>query len=101
VIDRHRIWREAKLVHEHLEAHSREGYAVVGEIHIHGREEPLIAAVIETHRDLDYDWVKLYMGDEDGSYAFVRESLITRIEVAYRPVTARLPVGFQVRESPE
>jgi hypothetical protein len=61
----------------------------------------LLAAVVETRREPGYEWVKFYTGDEDGSYVLVKESLITRVEIGYRPVVAgeRLPIGFRVAES--
>jgi hypothetical protein len=84
MFDRHRIWREVAHISSHLEARPREGYQVVVEVYLLGGV-PFVVRVAETRRDPEYDWVKLYAGDEEGNYVFVKESLIERIEVGYRP----------------
>jgi len=104
--DRHRIWRDIAHVYEHLEKNPRENFQPVVEAFITGREKPIVVGVAETRRDPDYPWVKLYTGDEDGGYVFVREDYLERVEVTYKSTEIesvvshveqppRFPTGFR------
>jgi hypothetical protein len=101
--DRHRIWREVALVNDHLEENPRDGFTSGVRVWLAGRPDPIKATVVETRRDPDYPWLKIYRGDEDGGYVFTHEHLIDRIEVGYVPLASGLLPGFraEVADDPE
>ena len=94
--DRHEVWRNVADVHARLEKNEpRPGESPVVEVYLSSREAPVTLGVVETSRDLEYPWVKLYTGDVEQGYVWVDESYITQIEITFRP-SAKVDTGFRV-----
>lgn len=111
---RHDIWRRVEFDHRQLTSRAPEGYEVVVEVYVAGREHPIELGWVETHRDPDDPWVRFQQhnrafedAEPDGRHpgdrwVHVHESMILRVEISYAQ-TGERPRGFDwnVAESGE
>ena len=101
--DRHDLWRFVTKNLEAMKTTAPEGYEPIPEVYIAGRDDPIIVGRVETRRDPDWPWVFVLSGergdDIDEAHRqhkalFVREDLILRVEIAFRPLGGKKPIGF-------
>jgi hypothetical protein len=69
------------------------GQEAVVNVYLSGHAEPIIVEHVETRRDYDFPWV-LFIENEPEGLHFVREDQIARIEIAYRSLSGKHPIGF-------
>jgi hypothetical protein len=100
---RHDLWRFVSINLEAMNREAPEGFLAVASVYVHGRVNPIVInGRVETTRDPAWPWV-LFVTEDPGDNAeethrqptaiFVREDLIMRVEVAYRPISKR-SLGF-------
>jgi hypothetical protein len=93
--DRHEIWRNVASNYAELKKKPPEGRVPVVEVYIANRELPVVTAVVETSRDSEFPWIKLYTGDKASAHVWTYEGHVQRIEIAYRP-KGKFKAGFHV-----
>jgi hypothetical protein len=93
--DRHEIWRNVESIYAKLEKKAPDGRVPVVEVYIANREAPVITAVVETSRDSEFPWIKLYTGDKEQSYVWTYEGHVQRIEITFRS-KGKFKPGFRL-----
>ena len=106
-MNRHDLWRRVEHDVKLLEDRAPEGYEPFAYAYVAGREDPIDLGHVETRRADDDVWTRFQLAaswpeeKKDGDplppdlvLMQVHESTILRVEVGYRPVSGRRPIGF-------
>jgi hypothetical protein len=93
--DRHEIWRNVESIYAKLEQKPPEGRVPVVEVYIANRKLPVVTALVETSRDSEFPWIKLYTGDKEQTYVWTYEGHVQRIEIGFRS-KGKFKAGFRV-----
>ena len=107
-MDRHRLWRIVERNFEELQAIAPEGYEVIAEAFVSGREDPIVIGTVETSRSPEVPWIMLNNvavdpkgRSSDQCFVFVQEELVQRVELHFRRKQGSARVGFSQRELAE